>query len=39
MRTIWEKLRRQIKNILITFLFFIIFDFKFYYQIIKYYDL
>jgi len=34
MRTICEKLKRQIKNILIIFLFFIIIDFKFYYQLI-----
>jgi len=34
MRTICDKLRRQIKNILIFFLFFIIFDFKLYYQLI-----
>ena len=34
MRIICEKLNRQIKNILIIFVFFIIFDFEIYYQLI-----
>jgi len=34
MRTICEKLKRQIKDILIIFLVFIIFDFKLYCQLI-----